>query len=485
MNINKLLEILSVNEKIKDFDVSDIVFDSRKCKENCVFVCIVGSAVDGHNYAEKAVEMGAKVVVAQKEIDINAKLVVVPDTQKALALLSMQFFGHPYKKLKTIGITGTKGKTTTAFMLKAIIEKTSAKVGVIGTIGKIIGDEVESLDNTTPASYLVQKFMAEMVEKDCEYMVMEVSSIGLRDYRVYGFDFDCAVFTNFSHDHIGGVEHKDLDEYLDSKAMLFSMCKNAAINIDDEKADYIIEKSNCNITKFGFSEKADIKGNNSHLISENGSLGSSVDVSGKENFTAEMSIPGKFNAYNALSAITVAHILGIDEKAILSGLKEVKVRGRVEPVKVSDDFTFLLDYAHNAVSMENVLSTLREYKPNRLISIFGAGGNRPKVRRFEMGESSGNLADLSIITEDNSRFEEVLDIIEDIKTGINKTNGEYVVVPQRKEAIRYAIKNAQKGDIIVLAGKGSEDYLDIKGVKYPFDERDVIKEVMGELGIEL
>ena len=485
MNINKLLEILKPNRQFTNFDVTDLVFDSRKVCENCVFICLNGSAVDGHDFAKSAVQNGANFVIAEKELDIDCEILVVENTHKALALLSMQFFAHPYKKLKTVGITGTKGKTTTAFMLKSIFEETGAKVGVIGTIGKIIGEEIEALDNTTPASYLVQKFMAEMVDKNCDYLVMEVSSIGLRDYRVYGFDFDCAVFTNFSNDHIGGVEHKDMDEYLQSKAMLFKMCKNACVNIDDENCSKITKNSNCNIIKFGFSNDAQIKGSNNHLVSENALLGSSFDVSGLENMSVVMGIPGKFNAYNALSAISVANVFAVEEKAILKGLKNVKVRGRVEPVKVSDDFTFLLDYAHNAVSMENVLSTLREYKPNRLTCIFGAGGNRPKLRRFEMGETSGNLADLSIITEDNSRFEEIEDIIADIKVGINKTKGKYIVIEKRKDAIKYAIKNAEKGDIIVLAGKGSEDYLDIKGVKYPFDERDIVKGVLEELAFEI
>ncbi len=485
MEINTLLDILGTTEKFDEFDVADIIFDSRKCVQNCVFVCLKGSASDGHDYAKIAVENGAKLIIAQDKIDVSVPVVMTENTHKALALLSMQFFSHPYKKLKTVGITGTKGKTTTAFMVKSILEQTGAKVGVIGTIGKIIGNNIEALDNTTPASYLVQKIMAEMVEQNCDFLVMEVSSIGLKDFRVYGFDFDCAVFTNFSHDHIGGVEHKDMEEYFDSKKMLFKMCKNACVNVDDEKSLEIIDHCDCNVVKFGFASNADIKAYASKLICEKGVLGSGFTVKGLENIDIKMQIPGKFNAYNALSAISATHCFGISPESMAKGLEKVTVRGRVEPIKVSDKFTFLLDYAHNALSMENVLSTLREYNPNRLICIFGAGGNRPKVRRFEMGESSGNLADLSIITEDNSRFEEIDDIINDIKVGMNKTKGEFVVIPKRRDAIKYSLENALAGDVIVLAGKGSEDYLDIKGVKYPFDERIVVREVAEELGFEL
>lgn len=483
MKINELLKAIDIEIENLDFTVKDISYDSRKTGENDVFVCLVGAGVDGHDYAQKAVDNGAKLIVAQKELNLSVPVVVVENTRKALAVLSATFFGKPYEKLKTIGITGTKGKTTTAFMIKSILESAGHKVGVIGTVGVLIGDELTKIDNTTPESYLVQKFMAEMVENSCDFLVMEVSSIGLKDYRVFGFEFDCAVFTNFSHDHIGGVEHKDMEEYLQSKAMLFSMCKNAVINVDDDVSDTIIKCSTAKITTFGF-EKSDIQGFDNHLLNENGKIGSVLTVNGLLSFQPIIAIPGKFNAYNALSAISATNIFEISTESMCQGLAKVKVKGRVEPVKISDKFTLLLDYAHNAVSMENILSTLREYNPKRLVCLFGAGGNRPKVRRFEMGETSGNMADLSVITADNSRFENVLDIIEDIKVGMNKTNGEYIVIPNRREAIKYVIENAIEGDIIVLAGKGHEDYQEIEGVKYPFDERVVISEILEEINFE-
>ncbi len=476
LNIKSLLNSINIETEL-DFEVNDIAYDSRKVLENDIFVCLRGSGVDGHDYAVSACEKGAKFVIAEENLDLSVPVAVVKDTKKALAILSAEFFGRPYNKLKTIGITGTKGKTTTAFMIKSILESAGQKVGVIGTIGVLIGDELTQIANTTPESYLVQKYMAEMLEKNCQYLVMEVSSIGLRDYRVHGFDFDCAVFTNFSQDHIGGVEHESMEEYFNCKAMLFSMCKHAVINTDDAKAQEIIGATKSSYTSFGFN-KADIIATENHLQNGQGKIGSFLKTTGKVEESFDIAIPGKFNAYNALSAIAVANHFGISLENIKQGLATVKVKGRVEPVKISDDFTLLLDYAHNAISMQNILNTLREYNPNRLVCLFGAGGNRPKVRRYEMGETSGNLADLSVITADNSRFENVLDIIEDIKIGMHKTKGEYIVIPDRKEAIKYVIENAQKGDIIVLAGKGHEDYQDVMGKKSPFDERVVIADIM-------
>ncbi len=478
MNIKNLLNAIDINCEIDDFVVCDIVYDSRKACENCVFVCLKGSASNGHDFAKMASEKGAKLIFAQEKIEVDVPVIMVEDTKKILAILSREFFGNPQKSLKTIGITGTKGKTTTACMVKSILESAGQKVGMIGTLGLVIGNEVTLTNNTTPESYLVYKFMAKMLEEGCSSVVMEVSSIGLKDYRVFGFDFDCAVFTNFSHDHIGGVEHKDMDEYLFCKSMLFKMCKVGCVNIDDENINGILKDHSCQVISFGFDKKADIFAQNDKLLTTSNFIGSTAEIFGKENFTAKIAIAGKFNVYNALSAISACHILGIEPKYMLKGLETVHVKGRVEPVAMPRNFTLLLDYAHNAVSMENVLSTLRQYNPNRLICLFGAGGNRPKVRRFEMGEVSGNMADLSVITADNSRFEEVSDIISDIKIGMHKTNGKYIVIEDRKEAIKYCIDNAQEGDIIVLAGKGHEDYQEIKGVKHPFDERVVIAEIL-------
>ena len=481
MKLQNLLAVLGA-EGLPETEVTDVVYDSRKAVPGCVFVCIKGSAADGHQYAAAAAQKGAVAIVAQEPVEVpGVPVILTEDTKAALAVLSAAFFGNPAENgIQVIGVTGTKGKTTTAHMVQAILESAGHKTGIIGTIGVTVGDRVIPTDNTTPISYEVQKYLRLMADEGCEYCVMEVSSIGLKERRVHGIPFKVGIFTNFSEDHIGGVEHADMAEYLASKAMLFSMCETGVVNLDDPSLEGILRGHTCKVVTYGFSPRAWIRGDNCRHLNKPGLLGVACDVSGELEFTAEIAIPGRFNAYNALAAITCCHVLGVPAEAMHKGLTRVKVKGRVEPVAVPGGFTLLLDYAHNGVGMENILTTLREYDPNRLICMFGAGGNRPKVRRYEMGEVSGRLADLSVLTADNSRFENVLDIIADIKVGIAKTGGEYIEIPDRREAIRWCLENAQPGDIVVLAGKGHEDYQEIEGVKRPFDERVVIAELLEE-----
>lgn len=466
--------------------VSDVVYDSRKVTPGCVFVCLVGSAVDSHQYAAQAVEAGASAVVACKRLTLTkGTLILVEDTRRAMAYMAAALFGHPASKLKTVGITGTKGKTTTASMIKTVLEKGGIKTGVIGTLGVIIGDTVYPTNNTTPESYDIQKYLNQMVEAGCQCAVMEASSLGLKWHRTDGFVFDYGVFTNFSPDHIGENEHESLEEYAYCKSLLFQSCKLGLVNIDDPAYETIIAGHTCEIETFGFTNpKAQLKGSNEGLVYRPGYLGAHFDVSGVMSLSVDVDIPGKFSAYNAIAAIAVCRHFPVSEQNILDGLNEVKVKGRVEPVKVPGNYTLLIDYAHNAVSMENILTTLREYQPRRLICMFGAGGNRAKSRRYEMGEVSGKLSDLTVITEDNSRFEDVMDIIRDIQTGMAKTQGKSVVIPNRRDAIRYCIENAQEHDIVVLAGKGHEDYQETKGVKRHFDEREVVADILKELGLE-
>ncbi|ANU53815.1 UDP-N-acetylmuramoyl-L-alanyl-D-glutamate--2,6-diaminopimelate ligase [Acutalibacter muris] len=483
MLLSTLLRPLGIKEGFTDTDITDIAYDSRKAVPGCAFVCLKGSASDGHKFAGKAAESGAAVIIAQEPVEVKtAQVILVPDTKKALALMSSAFFGEPAKgAIRVIGITGTKGKTTTAYMARALLEAAGHKTGVMGTIGADIDGNIEPLDNTTPISHEVFRQLRRMADAGCEYAVMEVSSIALREHRVYGLPFEVGVFTNFSEDHIGGVEHKDMEEYLQCKALLFSMCKTGVVNADDPATEKLLESSTCEVYRFSMEGRGDMNGDNCRHLNQPGLLGVEFDISGDLELSPKVGIPGRFNAYNALAAVSCCHKLGVPKEALLEGLRGVKVKGRVEPVAVPGNYTLLLDYAHNAVSMESLLSTLREYEPKRLICLFGAGGNRPKVRRYEMGEASGRLADLSVITADNSRFEDVLDIIEDIKIGMNKTDGKYIEIPDRREAIRWCIEHAQDGDIIVLAGKGSEDYQEIKGVRYPFDERVVIREILDSL----
>ncbi len=467
-----------------DADISDIVYDSRKVQPGTAFVCLKGCTSDGHRFAKSAVEKGASAIVICDDLDFevpdSVALVKVVDTRSALAHMSAALFVYPAEELKTIAITGTKGKTTTAAMIAEIFERAGIKTGTIGTLGIVYGGNTYKTDNTTPESYEIQKAMRDMIGAGCKAMVIEASSIGLKHSRLEGITFDAGVFTNFSNDHIGGVEHKDMEEYLFCKSLLFRQVRNAAANCDDPVYREVTKNFKGELHTFGFSEQAQLRAVSEHLLSENGFIGVHFETEGAKRLSVDVGVPGIFNVYNALAAISAVSFFDIPDQAIIEGLKAAHVKGRVEPVKVPGGYSLLIDYAHNALSMENVLTTLREYKPRRLITLFGAGGNRPKVRRYEMGESSGRLSDLSVITEDNSRFENVEDIIEDIKTGIHKTDGKYVVVPNRKEAIRYCMLNAEPGDIVVLAGKGHEDYQEIRGVKYHMDERELIREIIEE-----
>lgn len=461
-------------------DVCDVIYDSRKVVGGCAFVCIKGYATDGHKYAADAVEKGATVLIVTDDVDVPAEVTVikVADARVALCAMSTEYFRHPAKELTTIAVTGTKGKTTTVSMIRSILECAGIKTGTIGTLGIIIDNNIFKTNNTTPESYEIQQAMRKMVNMGCKAVVMEVSSIGLKQHRTDNILFDYAVFTNFSHDHIGENEHKDMEEYLSCKALLFKQSKLGLINIDDENYTELLKDSTCEVETYGFSEDADLTGFGDTLLARAGYIGVHFNTKGVKELSVDVAIPGRFSAYNALAAISVCRHFGVTDEALLKGLDTVKVKGRVETYPVPGNYTLLIDYAHNAVSMENVLTTLREYKPTRLITMFGAGGNRPKVRRYEMGEVSGKLSDLTVITEDNSRFEDVNDIIADIKVGIDKTDGKYVIVPNRVDAIRYCIENAQDGDIIVLAGKGHEDYQEIKGVKYHLDEREVIADII-------
>ena len=480
----KLLERLTyeVLQGNDDIEITELTNDSRKVVEGSVFVCISGAVVDGHNFVADVVAKGAAAVIVEKEVEAleHVTVIKVEDTRYALALTSAAYFGYPADELKVIGITGTKGKTTTTYMVKEILEGVGHKVGLIGTIEAIIGDEVIPAANTTPESFTIHKYFRKMVEAGCDCVVMEVSSQGLMLHRTAGIPFEIGIFTNLGEDHIGPNEHKDFDDYKRCKGLLFKQCKIGIANVDDEHFADVFKEATCKVETFGFSEKADLRANDTKLVSRPGYLGIDYRVSGLMNFDVEIDIPGKFSVYNSLTAIAVCRHFDVPVEKIVAALEKAKVKGRIEMIKVSDDFTLMIDYAHNAMSLESLLSTLKEYHPKRLVCLFGCGGNRSKSRRYEMGEVSGRMADLTIITSDNPRFEDPQEIINDIKIGMAKTDGEFVEIIDRKEAIRYAIENGQVGDVIVLAGKGHEDYQEIKGVKYDMDERVLIKEVLME-----
>ena len=487
MKLTKLLECLEyeVRQGSDQIEVTELINDSRKVTEGSVFVCISGAVSDGHEYIEDVAAKGAAAVIVERPVDAPEGLTVihVDDTRYALALMSAAYFDYPAKKLKVIGITGTKGKTTTTYMVKSILEGAGYKVGLIGTTEAIIGDKSIPANNTTPESYTIHQYFAQMVEAGCDCVVMEVSSQGLMLHRTAGIQFEIGIFTNLGEDHIGPNEHKDFEDYKRCKGILFTQCKLGIANVDDQWYKDVFKNATCQVESFGFSEEADLRATNVQHIAKQGCLGVAYHVTGLMDFDVEIDIPGNFSVYNSLTAIAVCRHFGVPVEKIQAALKQAKVKGRVEMVKVSDEFAMLIDYAHNAMSLESLLETLRDYNPGRIVTIFGCGGNRSRTRRYEMGEVSGRLSDFTIITSDNPRFEEPQDIINDIITGMKKTDGKYIDICDRKEAIRYAIEHGQPGDIIVLAGKGHETYQEIKGVKYDMDDRVLIKEVLEELHV--
>ena len=463
-----------------DIDVTTLVYDSRKVEQGSVFVCISGAVRDGHDFAEDVVKSGAKALIVEKDIEVSGDVTVikVKNTRLALAVSSAAYFGNPANELTTIGITGTKGKTTSTYMVRSILEESGIKTGLIGTIESIIGDEVIPSANTTPESYVVQQYFRKMVDAGCKCVVMEVSSQALMLDRVSGFVFDYGIFTNLEPDHIGPNEHKDLDDYIHCKSLLFKQCKHGIFNADDSHLEKILEGHTCEVETYGFSENADIKASDIHLMDKGGTLGVAYHMSGLMDMDVEIDIPGKFSVYNSMTAISICRHFGVRESVILDSLSKVRVKGRVEIIPVSSKFTIMIDYAHNAMSLNSLLTTLKEYSPKRLVCLFGCGGNRSRERRFEMGEVSSKLADFTIVTSDNPRNEEPQAIIDDILIGMKKTDGEYISIIDRREAISYAMHHAQPGDIVVLAGKGHETYQEIEGKKYHMSEEEIVQDVL-------
>ena len=472
-----------IRGNVEGNEVSTVVCDTRKLTEGCLFVCIKGTDFDGHEFAAEAVKEGAKVIVAEHDVliprDGDVTVIKTASTRLALAFISAAHFGRPAEKLTTIGVTGTKGKTTTTYLIRHILEQAGHKVGLVGTIETIIGDEHIPSKNTTPESFVLQSYFREMADAGIDTVVMEVSSQALMMYRTQGMVFDYGVFTNISPDHIGENEHKDFEEYMECKSRLFRQCRVGIVNGDDEHLEQIIRAHTCTIEKFGFNDGNDIKASNIKLVNGGSFLGVNFDVTGLMNFNTDAHFPGKFSVYNALCAVAVCRHFNADAAVIREALTTASVRGRIEMVHVSDDYTLMIDYAHNAMALESLLTTLKEYEPGRIVCLFGCGGNRSKLRRYEMGEVSGRLADFTVITSDNPRFEEPQAIMDDIEAGMKKTSGKYIEIVDRREAIAYAIHHAAKGDVLVLAGKGHEDYQEIKGMKYPMDERDIIKGIVG------
>ena len=488
MKLSKICEEIEYTLLQGSFEteVRDIIYDSRKIAPETMFVCMVGAVTDGHKYIPDAIDKGASVIVLEREeeaaqIPESITVLKVVSARLALALMSAALFDHPARKLVTIGLTGTKGKTTTTYMIKKVLEMAGKKVGLIGTIGVMIGEEHLPSKNTTPESYELHRMFAAMVEAGCEYVVMEVSSQGLKLDRTAGILFDYGIFTNLSPDHIGPAEHASFEEYMECKSLLFRQCRIGIVNADDEHVEGILKGHTCEVKTFSAEKEADLMASDIGFINEDGKLGMHFKVSGCMDCQAKVHIPGRFSVYNSMVTMLVCHLAGISDEAILEGLSKVQVKGRVEMLPVSKDYTLIIDYAHNEVSTRSVLTTLMEYHPKRLICVYGGGGNRSKLRRYDMGEVTGEMADLCVLTCDNPRDEEIRDINNDIKVGLARSNGKYIEIDDRKEAIAYCMKNAKPGDMIVLLGKGHEDYQEIKGVKYHFDEREAVAEILDEM----
>lgn len=458
-------------------DIKDIAYDSRKSGEDILFVCLVGAFTDGHKYIMSAYENGSRVFLCEREIEMpdDATVIICENTRSVLAKISCNFFSHPSKDLAVIGITGTKGKTTVAHIVKFVLEQGGIKTGIIGTVGSFYDDIKIPTVNTTPESYELQKTLRTMADGGCKAVAMEVSSLGLKHHRVDGTEFAFGVFTNLYPDHIGTNEHDSFEEYAYWKTMLFPLCKKAIVNTDDPFSKEVIANCKCDAITYGYNENAD------YIISdiEKAKLGNILAVNfatsskeQKRDFTIAM--PGDINAHNALIAIALGDEFGINNEDINKGLQNVYVKGRCELLRVSDEITVIIDYAHNGISLKSIIDTAKEYEHNRIITLFGSVGGRTECRREELGTVSGKLSDITVITSDDPDFEDPRSICEEIASFCEKQGGEFVIIPDRTEAISYAVKIAQKGDILILAGKGHEEYMKIRGEKVPFSEKEEV-----------
>lgn len=484
MRLSKLIEKLHPIQVTGDTDlaISSVEYNSAKVKEGTLFICIKGFKADGHSFMNDAYAKGAVAFIvedmptASSHIARNAAVIRVKDSREALALIAAAWFDHPAEKMTMIGLTGTKGKTTTAFMIKKILEEAGHKVGMIGTVGAYIGDEKIETKNTTPESFELHSLFSKMLSAGCSHVVMEASSQGFKLKRTAGIMFDYGAFLNLSPDHISPEEHKDFEEYRDCKKMMFDQTRNTIVNIDSEHWEYVTRAA-VNPTTISTETEAGLTAGQIKSIWEPGILGSSFLAAGLYNGPVTLNMPGIFNVHNALVAMAIAARIGIDFETVKSALLKVSVKGRTQLIPEAAHLgTFIIDYAHNALSIESLLSMLKSYEPGRLILLFGAGGNRDKQRRYDMGLAAGKYADLSILTTDNPRWEDPNNIISHIIEGLNVHQGAYQVILDREEAIHYVMDHCKKDDIVALIGKGHEEYQEVEGVKHYFSEEKIIKE---------
>lgn len=474
MKLSQIVKDIEIKGALPDIEIGKIAYDSRKVEKGDVFVCIKGYQTDGHKYVDSAVQNGAAVVLACDEIEADVPVIYTPDTRLALALMSKAYFGNPLRNIGLIGITGTNGKTTVTYLIKSILESQGKKVGLIGTNQNMIGNKVLPTERTTPESYELYRIFADMAAEGADYVVMEVSSHALDLQRVAGCEFSAAVFTNLTQDHLDF--HGDMENYFAAKCKLFSMCKNAIINIDDKYGARLADMCKVNTITYAIDNDAHVRAHDISISAKGVTYG--ADCEG-EKYDIKLAIPGKFSVYNSLAAICTAKSIGIDITSSADALKTaVGVKGRAEIVPTNTDYTVIIDYAHTPDGLENIISTVNEFKTARVITLFGCGGDRDRTKRPIMGKTAGMLSDFVVVTSDNPRTEKPSSIIDDIMPGVIESGCEYVRIENRAEAIKYAMENAKCGDIIILAGKGHETYQILNEGTIHFDEREVVYDVL-------
>lgn len=473
MKLSELLKNADVKNSFADCEIVDITQDSRLVEEGFLFVCIKGNTFDGHSVAKEMLEKGARAVVCERDLGLENQI-VVSDTREAYSVICANYFSNPAKKLKLIGLTGTNGKTTTTFLIKQILEGAGKRVGLIGTVQNMVCDEVYPAKYTTPDAYELQRLFSLMVKADCEYCVMEVSSQALAQGRVNGLHFEIGAFTNLTQDHLD--YHKTWENYFNSKRILFENSSIAVTNADDENGLKIVSGLNCKVVSYA------VNTNNADYVAKNvkfKSNGVEYELVSELIGRVNCPIPGRFSVYNSLCAAAIALTLGISFEEVLTAIsKSNGVKGRIEVVPTDTDYTVIIDYAHSPDGLENIISSLREIAKKRIVTVFGCGGDRDRTKRPIMGKIAAELSDFCVVTSDNPRSENPSKIIEDILEGMKGVSTPYVVVENRREAIKWALEHAEKDDIILLAGKGHETYQILPTGTIHFDEREVVADIL-------
>lgn len=486
----------SVPAALEQTDLADVVYDSRNATAETLFVCMAGAETDGHKYARSAYDNGCRAFVIERgyedvaalgDVPEDIVLVTVADSRVALAKLSDTFFGHPSGDLKVIGITGTKGKTSITYMLQSVLDAAGVPTGLIGTAGATWnGKRVPTL-NTTPESYELQKLLRQMADDGVEAVAIEVSSLGVKWHRTDFTEFFCGVFTNISPDHIGGHEHKTYEEYYAFKKAFFSLCSRAAACGDDPAAEDMLSAVSGRKIFYGLSERNEFRAERPEPTRSDDFMGVRFDFlrNGEKEDTFDVSLPGEFSVHNALAVLAVCELMGLDLRKAKPGLRTVRVPGRCQIKYLSKDFGIIIDYAHNGISLSGIIETVRAYHPKRIITLFGSVGDRAQLRREELGTASGKLADFTVITSDDPGFEDPQKIADEIASFVEAAGGEYIVLPDREEAVAYAVSILREGDFLLCCGKGHERFMKVRGKKEPFNEEECIETALRQRGIEL